>query len=77
MRSTSNGSRCGFSPEELASVRPGMSPYAKRHLPAPIEPALEPVRYTVERRGGCTILWLGDGQGRTTAARFRENSPCP
>lgn len=72
MRSKSSEPGSGFSPEELDSVRPGRDLYVKRHLPARVELGLEPARYTAERRGGCTVIWLGGGEDRTTVAALRD-----
>ncbi len=30
--------------------------------------AQDPTRYTVERRGSCTVIWLGRGEDRTMLA---------
>jgi hypothetical protein len=68
MRSKSSDPQCGFSLEELKSVRPGMDPYVNRCLPAQMEPA----PYTVERRDRCTVYWLGGGQGTMAVAALRK-----
>jgi hypothetical protein len=51
-----------LSPGELASL----TPRTWAPPPAPTRP-----RYTVERRGSCTVIWLGRGEGRTMIAAFR------
>jgi hypothetical protein len=46
--------------------------FALRSIGMPPEPQAEAPRYTVERRGNCTILWLGRGESETMIAAFRK-----
>ncbi len=73
-----------FTREEIESVRRGQS--FRNDLRPSLSPAMIGVareaptsrsdlpRYTLERRGNCTIIWLGGGEDRTTVATFRDHT---